>query len=63
MVSNVGPMNPIRDVQKKFGVRMSEEDYTLTNERTGGTAVIRKNDYECEDAFAWLKELQEKGLV
>jgi hypothetical protein len=58
-----GPMSPYRQIQKDMGKRMSEEDYILTNQRTGGTAVIRKNDYECEDAFAWMNELKAKGLV
>ena len=56
-----GEMSPLREVQKKTGVPISEEDYTLFNERTGGRAVIRKNDYECEDAFAWLRELENKA--
>jgi hypothetical protein len=60
---NPGPMSPIRQLQKNHGVPMDEEDYILTNERTGGTAMIRKNDYECEDAQAWLKDLHRRGLV
>jgi hypothetical protein len=61
--SNPGPMSKHREIQKQMGVTMSEEDYILTNQRTGGQAVIRKNDYECEDAHAWLAELKKKGLV
>jgi hypothetical protein len=61
--ANPGAMNPVRDMQKQMGMRMSEEDYILTNQRTGSQAVIRKNDYECEDAHAWLAELKKKGLV
>lgn len=56
-------MSPWCDVQKKMRMRISEKDYTLTNQRTGGQAVIRESDYEREDAFAWLKERQTKGLV
>jgi hypothetical protein len=61
--ADLGAMNPFRQMQKNHGIPMDEEDYILTNERTGGTAVIRKNDYECEDAHAWLKDLHTKGLV
>ncbi len=53
---DTGEMTPMRELQKKMGLPMSEEDYTLFNERTGGKAIIRKIDCECEDAFAWLKE-------
>ena len=56
-------MSPHREMQKTMGLPMSEEDYVLTNQRTGGRAVIRKNDYECENAWTWLKELQSKGLA
>jgi hypothetical protein len=61
--SNPGAMSMHREIQKKMGMKMSEEDYILTNQRTGGQAVIRKNDYECEDAHAWLAELKKKGLA
>lgn len=61
--ANPGSMSPYREIQKTMGMRMSEEDYILTNQRTGGKAVIRKNDYECEDAHAWLAELEDRGLV
>ena len=60
---DTGEMSPSREMQKKMGLPMSEEDYTLFNERTGGKAIIRKNDYECEDAFAWLKGLESKDLI
>ncbi len=59
----MGEMSPWRQVQKDAGVSMDEEDYTLFNQRTGGRAPVRKNDFECEDAFAWLRELVAKGLV
>lgn len=58
-----GAMSRGREIQKAIGMKMSEEDYTLTNQRTGGKAVIRKNDYEHEDAHAWLAELRKSGLV
>jgi hypothetical protein len=61
--SNPGTMSQHRQMQKDMGMKMSEEDYTLTNQRTEGAALIRKNDYECEDAFVWMKELQDKGLI
>src|SRR5262249_11056132 len=60
---NPGAMSRAREIEKAMGMRMSEEDYTLTNQRTGGTAVSRKNDYEYENAHAWLKELEDRGLI
>jgi hypothetical protein len=60
---NPGAMSRAREIEKSMGMRISEEDYTLTNQRTGGTAVSRKNDYEYENAHAWLKELEDQGLV
>jgi len=41
-----------------MGRKINDEDYILTNQRTRGTAVIRKNDYEREDAFVWMKGLK-----
>jgi len=61
--SDPGAMSPYRQIQKDMGMKVNEEDYILTNQRTKGTALIRKNDYECEDAFAWMKELQDKRLI
>jgi hypothetical protein len=61
--SDLGAMNPSREVQQSAGVPMNEEDYTLTNKRTGGKALSRKNDWEVEKASDWLKELITKGLV
>jgi len=58
-----GDMSGNRDVQKQLGMSVSEDDYTLFNKRTRGKAIVRKNDYECENAFAWLKELKDKGLI
>jgi hypothetical protein len=43
---DAGPMSPNREIQKSMGMRMSEEDYTLFNKRTGGKAISRKNDWE-----------------
>jgi hypothetical protein len=60
---NVGAMSPMRAAEKKMGQPLSEEDYTLTNQRTGQKAIIRKNDYEVEDAWKWLEELRAKKLV
>lgn len=63
IASDPGPLSSVRDMQRKMGLPMSEEDYTLTNKRTRGSALIRKDDYECEDALVWLKGLQANGLV
>jgi hypothetical protein len=41
-----GPMSPSREIEKNMGMQMSEEDYTLFNQRTGGKAISRKNDWE-----------------
>jgi len=41
-----GPMDRTREIEKAMGMRLSEEDYTLYNERTGGKAISRKNDWE-----------------
>ena len=41
-----GRMSQTREIQKTMGMRMSEEDYTLFNKRTGGQAISRKNDWE-----------------
>ena len=60
---DVGSLSPQREMEKMAGLRMSEDDYTLHNQRTGGKPLIRKNDYECEDAFAWLKQLEAQGLI
>lgn len=43
-----GPMDRGREIEKAMGMPLSEEDYTLFNERTGGKAVSRKNDWEVE---------------
>jgi hypothetical protein len=42
---------------------LSEDDYILTNQRTGTKANIRKNDFEIEAAWKWLRELQTAGKV
>ena len=41
-----GPMSIHREIQKDMGTPLDEEDYTLFNQRTGGKAVSRKNDWE-----------------
>ncbi len=41
-----GAMSRDREVEKAEGARLSEEDYTLFNQRTGGKAISRKNDWE-----------------
>jgi hypothetical protein len=53
-------MSRYRQIQKNMGRKINDEDYILTNQRTRGTAVIRKNDYEREDAFVWMKGLKNK---
>jgi hypothetical protein len=35
----------------------------MTNQRTGTKANIRKNHFEIEDAWKWLRELQTAGKV
>jgi hypothetical protein len=40
-----GAMSQSREIEKTMGMRMSEEDYTLFNKRTGGKAISRKNDW------------------
>jgi len=52
-----------REIEKQMGMPMSEDDYTLYNQRTGGKAPIRKNEWEVEGTTGWLNELIAKGLV
>lgn len=52
-----------REIEKATGISLSEDDYILHNQRTQGKATIRKNDYEHEDAWKWLRELQERNVV
>jgi hypothetical protein len=58
-----GDLSMGREIQKQMGMRMSEDDYTLYNQRTGGKAPIRKNDWEVEPTTVWVSELIAKGLV
>jgi len=58
-----GDLSMGREIEKQMGMRMSEDDYTLHNQRTGGKALSRKNDWEVEKASDWLKELIAKGVV
>ncbi|MGO8986283.1 MAG: hypothetical protein ACLQFM_15985 [Terriglobales bacterium] len=58
-----GNLSREREIEKQMGVQMSEDDYTLYNQRTGGKAPIRKNDWEVEGTTVWLNELIAKGLV
>jgi hypothetical protein len=58
-----GDLSMDREIQKTMGMPMSEDDYTMYNQRTGGKAVSRKNDWEVEKTSVWLKELVAKGLV
>jgi hypothetical protein len=58
-----GSLSRDREIEKQMGMRMSEDDYTLYNQRTGGKAPSRKNDWEIENTSVWLKELIAKGLV
>jgi hypothetical protein len=58
-----GDLSMGREIEKQMGMRMSEDDYTLYNQRTGGKALSRKNDWEVEKTSVWLKELIAKGLV
>jgi hypothetical protein len=58
-----GDLSNARQQQKESGVPLSEDDYTMYNQRTRGNAVSRKNDWEVEKTAVWLKELVDKGLV
>jgi hypothetical protein len=58
-----GDISNARQRQKTMGVSLSEDNYLLYNERKGGKAVVRKNDYEVENAFDWLKTLVTDGKV
>ena len=63
LISTAGEIHPHREMQQKMGLPMSEDDYILTNERTGTTANVRKNDFEVEDAHGWLAQLVRDGKV
>src|SRR6202030_3260786 len=52
-----GDLSMGREIEKQMEMRMSEDDYTLYNQRTGGKALSRKNDWEVEKTSVWLKEL------
>jgi hypothetical protein len=58
-----GDLSSRRETEKIAGMQISEDDYTMYNQRTGGKAVSRKNDWEVEKTSGWLKELVAKGLV
>jgi hypothetical protein len=58
-----GDLGMGREIEKQTGMPLSEDDYTLHNQRTGGKAVSRKNDWEVEKPPDWLGELIAKGLV
>jgi len=58
-----GALHPRRELQKQMGLPLSEDDYILHNQHTETRANIRKNDFEHEDAWEWLKELQDEGKV
>lgn len=40
-----GPKTQLRRIQENMGIPLAEEDYTLFNQRTGGKAISRKNDW------------------
>jgi hypothetical protein len=65
MVAMEGAPQPHREVEKAMGLPLSEDDYTLTNQRTGKTATVRFNDYEVEGdkAWDWLKDLESRGVL
>ncbi|HXB99510.1 MAG TPA: hypothetical protein VNU74_03875 [Terriglobales bacterium] len=60
---DAGDLSLSREIEKNMGMKMSEDDYALYNQRTSGKALSRKNDWEVEKTSVWLKELIEKGLV
>lgn len=65
LVAMEGAPRPHREIEKTMGLPLSEDDYTLTNQRTGKTATVRFNDYEVEgdSAWDWLKDLRSRGVI
>ena len=49
-IDTTGEPHPHREMQKKMEMPLIEDDYILTNQRTGVKANTRKNDFEIEDA-------------
>jgi hypothetical protein len=58
-----GTLHPARQTQKSMGMPLGEDDYILTNQRTGTKAHVRKNDFDVENAWKWLDELKQQGKV
>ena len=60
-----GGPQPHREVEKAMGLPLSEDNYTLTNQRLQKTAKVRFNDYEVpgDNAWDWLKDLEKRGIL
>lgn len=65
LVAIEGAPRPHREMEKAMGLPLSEDDYTLTIQRTGKSATVRFNDYEVEgdSAWEWLKDLEKRGIL
>lgn len=64
LVAMDGAPQPQREMKKAMGMPLSEDNYTLTNQRLQQTATVRFNDYEVGDnAWDWLKDLEARGIL
>jgi hypothetical protein len=63
LIAMEGAPCPHREMEKAMGTPLSEDNYTLTNQKTGKTATVRFNDYEVDDAWAWLKDLETRRIL
>ena len=64
LISVEGERDEHREIQKAMGLPLSNDDvYRLHHKNSGGVAISRKNDYEREDAHAWLADLVERGSL
>lgn len=64
LVAMEGAPKPHREMDKAMGLPLSEDNYTLTNQKLQKMATVRFNDYEVGDnAWDWLKDLEKRGIL
>lgn len=62
LIAIEGGRDEHREIQKAMGLPLSNDVYKLHHKNSGAIAISRKNDYEHEDAHAWLEAVKRGGL-